>query len=150
MTVHEILMHRELVLLQGGEGPLGNWFFYMATEIAGKYCCYFPHHIKPCLLMEGWTQVSLVFQILIILPSLRHQNEWKGIAKYRCFHISQLAGLDIAYGLTLMAILMIFLEMVEYYSVFFFNTSGKFRNVWVGVEGQGCIMWWEGFQCTHC
>lgn len=61
--------------------------------------------------MEGWTQRGLVFQILIILPSQRCQNEWKGTVRYWHFHVRQLAGWGAACGASVRAILIIFLAV---------------------------------------
>lgn len=55
--------------------------------------------------------MSLILQILIILPSPRQQNEWKGTAKYQRFHRNQLAGSDTSCGFSLRAILTTFLQI---------------------------------------
>lgn len=78
----------------------------------------------------------------------RHHNEWEGTAKYRGTHINQHAGSGTSSGLCWRASLTIFLELVKCNFVFLTHLK-NLGTLWVRVEGQGCILWWEGFKCHH-
>lgn len=58
--MHEILMGRELALLQG-RGLRYNWFFYVAVEIAWKCCYHFPSPLQALSMHRGMSPSVLCF-----------------------------------------------------------------------------------------